>query len=238
MYFVEPFAGGAIAGLTVAFESLAEQVFLVELDRNVGAVWQTILNGKGRKLADRILSFDLTTKNVNQILSSPFKKLEDIAFATILRNRVQYGGILADGASLVKYGENGKGLSSRWYPETLAKRITAIVSFKKQIHFNNANGFDVVKEFARETEAVFFVDPPYTIAGRRLYKHSEVDHELLFRLMSRVSGDFLMTYDDTDEVRDWADAFGFECETILMKNRQNSKKTELLIGRDLEWARR
>lgn len=40
--FVEPFAGGAIVGLTVGFEGLADHVVLVELDPQVAAVWQTI----------------------------------------------------------------------------------------------------------------------------------------------------------------------------------------------------
>ena len=36
--FVEPFAGGAIVGLNVAFENLAEKVLLIELDEQVAAV--------------------------------------------------------------------------------------------------------------------------------------------------------------------------------------------------------
>ena len=42
--FVEPFAGGAIVGLSVAFEELAEHVTLVELDDQVAAVWETVIN--------------------------------------------------------------------------------------------------------------------------------------------------------------------------------------------------
>jgi len=44
--FIEPFAGGAIVGITVAFEQLAELVILVERDEQVAAVWQTIINTK------------------------------------------------------------------------------------------------------------------------------------------------------------------------------------------------
>src|SRR5206468_7753694 len=38
--FVEPFAGGGIASLTVAMEDLAERVVMAELDSNVAAVWK------------------------------------------------------------------------------------------------------------------------------------------------------------------------------------------------------
>src|SRR5437870_1236520 len=54
--FVEPFAGGAIVGLTVAAERLADHVTLVELDTQVAAVWQTIFcdPGGGEWLAHKI----------------------------------------------------------------------------------------------------------------------------------------------------------------------------------------
>src|SRR5882724_6439806 len=54
---VEPFAGGAIVGLTVAFEGLADHVTLVERDPDVAAVWQTVLGEDALLLADRIIAF-------------------------------------------------------------------------------------------------------------------------------------------------------------------------------------
>ena len=61
---VEPFAGGAIVGLSVAFEGLADHVTLVELDEQVAAVWQTILEGDAEWLIGRIGEFDCTLENV------------------------------------------------------------------------------------------------------------------------------------------------------------------------------
>src|SRR3989338_3536337 len=65
---VEPFAGGAIVGLTAGFERLAEHVILVERDPNVAAVWQTIFFGQATWLADRICHFELIKKNVLKVL--------------------------------------------------------------------------------------------------------------------------------------------------------------------------
>ncbi len=36
---------------------------------------------------------------------------------------LEHGGILAEGSSFIRYGENGKGIGWRWYPETIAKRL-------------------------------------------------------------------------------------------------------------------
>ena len=111
--FIEPFAGGAIIGLTVAFERLADHVTIVELDAQVASVWQLIIQeGGGEWLAKRIETFDLTPKNVEAVLVSDSLSVEEQAFQTIVRNRVSRGGILAKGAGLVKHGENGRGISS------------------------------------------------------------------------------------------------------------------------------
>jgi DNA adenine methylase len=58
------------------------------------------------------------------------ESLEARAFATIIKNRVNRGGILAKVTSFIKNGENGKGITSRWYPETLRRRILAIAQVK------------------------------------------------------------------------------------------------------------
>jgi hypothetical protein len=96
--FLEPFAGGGIASLTVAFERLAGHVIMAETDEGVAAVWKTILNGQGEWLAQEILRFELTAANVRQALAEDSNgsavSLRRRAFLTLLRNRVQRGGIL------------------------------------------------------------------------------------------------------------------------------------------------
>ena len=120
---IESFAGGGIIGLTAACEGLVERVTLVELDPDIAAVWLTMLNGGGEWLAEKIASFNLNQKSVAAILNSHPGSTKERAFATVIRNRVQRGGILAPGSGLIKKGEKGKGISSRWYPETLAETI-------------------------------------------------------------------------------------------------------------------
>ncbi len=234
---VEPFAGGAIVGLTVAFEDLADRVLLVEIDPDVAAVWRTILNGNAKWLADEICNFSLTPDMVRRTLSRKAESIRELAFQTILRNRVQRGGIMAPGAGLMKQGENGRGLASRWYPQTLARRILAIAHIRRRISFEEGDGLDAVRVHAHTTGAAFFIDPPYTVAGRRLYSYREIDHEQLFQLAAGVRGDFLMTYDNADEIRRLAARRGFETGLIPMKSTHHAKMTELLIGRDLSWLR-
>ena len=232
---VEPFAGGAIISLTAAFEALAGQVFFSEMDGGVAAVWKVVLNGRAEWLAKEIERFELTEKHVLAVLGKAATTVPELAFQTLLRNRVQRGGIMAPGAGLVKTGEANRGLAARWYPETLARRIREINTQKQRLVFTQGDGLALMAEHAEDQDTVFYVDPPDTVAAKRLYTCWQVDHEALFAQMQRVRGDFLMSYDNTPEVQELAARFGFVARPIAMKNTHHEKMTELLIGRDLSW---
>ena len=240
--FIEPFAGGGIVSLTVAAENLADHVTMVEIDEQVAAVWQTIINqNNGAWLAERILTFDLTREALAALMSARARGVRERAFQTILKNRTYRGGILAHGSAPLKHGENGKGIKSRWYAETLKRRILEIVKLRPRLAFIEGDGLEVIRQNAARREVVFFIDPPYTAggkrAGRRLYTHAELDHDELFRIMKNIAGDFVMTYDNADGVRELARRYEFDVEAIAMKNTHHAKMTELLIGRNLGWAR-
>jgi DNA adenine methylase len=236
---VEPFAGGGIISLTAAFEQLADRVVMVELDEQMAAVWKTILGGDAEWLAKRIVSFDLTVESAKAESVKTPKTQREVAFQTVLKNRTAHGGILAGGAGVLKNGENGKGILSRWYPQTIAKRITNIGYVSHIIEFKHGDAFNELTRFRKDRNAVFFIDPPYTASGKsagsRLYTHSEVDHERLFSLCEQVQGDFLMTYDNADEVRALAFRHGFVVKPVPMKNTHHAEMTELLISRNLCW---
>lgn len=237
----EIFAGGATVGLTAAFEGLVRRSILVEFDPQVASVWHTVLGPEWKWLADRIVNFNVNAETVATELQRIPATSAELAFQTILRNRVNHGGILAPGVGLIKEGENGKGLKSRWYPDTLYRRISSIAYMREVIDIIEGDGISVLCANLSRKDALFFIDPPYTAAGkkagRRLYSYNELDHEDLFENTAKVAGDFLMTYDNAEGVKDLAKAHNFDYLEVAMKNTHHANMTELLIGSDLEWAR-
>lgn len=234
--FIEPFAGGAIAGLTVAAEKLAYSVVLSELDDDVASVWKVIIEGTDQEVAwlcRRIVDFEVTPEEVRNVLLSEPSIQKARAFRTIIKNRMQRGGIMAPGAGLVKTGEAGKGLRSRWYPDTLSARIRSLRKLRDRITFLQCDAFDVIQQFVANPKAAFFVDPPYTAggkrAGARLYIHNEIDHERLFSIMAKVRGAAMLTYDDVPEVREMANRHGFRAVSVPMKNTHHAIIHELLL---------
>lgn len=236
---VEPFAGGGIISLTALFENLVQKAVMVELDDEVAAVWETIVKGDAEWLAHRILTFPMTREAVEEELQRTPATKREKAFQTILKNRTLHGGILAEGSRFIKNGENGKGIGSRWYPKTLAQRLTSLNHIVERIDFRCDDGLKVMMEFAGCENAIYFIDPPYTAggkkAGKRLYKHHQIDHEHLFMICESLLGDFLMTYDDTEEVKEIAHRHRFQMRLIPMKNTHHATMRELVIGRDLSW---
>lgn len=232
---VEPFGGGGIVSLTAAFENLAEAIVLSEIDPDVAAVWHTILGEDNDWLANKISTFELQLDNIQRELQMPNQDTKQTAFNTILKNRILHGGIMAKGAGLIKTGENGKGLASRWYPKTLKTRIQNIKSICPKIKFFQADAFEILQQHANNKQAFFFIDPPYTVAGKRLYAHYDIDHEKLFALVAQLKGRFMLTYDDTPYIRILAQHHNLPYRIIPMKTTHHLQKNEIILCDNNNW---
>ncbi len=232
---IEPFCGGGITGLTALFEGYFKKVIFSEIDEDVAAVWKTMLSNDCDWLIAQILTFKPQYEELHNILSKEGKNDRELAFSTLLRNRTCHGGILAKGSGMMKNGENRKGIFSRWYPETLARRIKAIHEMSTKIEFHQADAFSIIRQHIHDPKAAFFIDPPYTVAGHRLYTHFEIDHEGLFDLVSEFKGNYLMTYDCVEDVKNLAHKHFLSYQSIPMQTTHLIKKDELLISNDFSW---
>jgi protein-L-isoaspartate(D-aspartate) O-methyltransferase len=96
------------------------------------------------------------------------------------------------------------------------------------------DAIDVMTTYKDNSNAVFFIDPPYTASGKkagsRLYRYCDLNHSALFELAASLSGEFLMTYDDAEGVRELAMRSKFDMELVAMKNTHHAKMTELLLA--------
>lgn len=101
-----------------------------------------------------------------------------------------------------------------------------------------ADGLRHIKNQAPQNNAIYFIDPPYCHVGKRLYRYGEFNHGKLFQYAARLNGDFLMTYNNAEEIQGLAHKYGFQTRSIFMNGGSNNQKTELLIGRNLNWIPR
>ena len=231
---IEPFCGGGIVSLTAVMEGFAEQALMAEIDRDVAAFWHAALR-HGDELRARLLGFDPTREAVEALTAEQPDDVIKRGFRALVLNRTRRGGILAPGASLTRNGENGKGIRSRWYPETIADRLGEIASCADRLTFCETDGMQLLAATAGASGSVVFVDPPYTAggkrAGARLYASHEVDHPRLFGLLDDSAAEFLMTYDRAPEIVSLVRRHGFHAVEVSMKNGHHARIPELVITR-------
>ena len=229
---IEPFAGGAIVSLTAVMEEMVESCLLAELDGDVAAFWHAALR-QGRELCDLIYRFEPTRQSVEAIAQTQPDPLLERGFRTLVLNRTRRGGILAAGASLCRNGENGKGVASRWYPQTLVSRLRRISAYADRIDFRETDGMRLLEEHSGTPGAVVFADPPYTAggkrAGQRLYSHHQIDHPRLFEILADARVDFMLTYDYAPEIEDLVRHHKFNAVQVTMKNTHHARLSELVV---------
>ena len=232
---LEPFCGGAIVTLTAIMESLIERCIMADLDLDIADFWYAVLR-HGPAMQKMIMDFNPTSDAVVQLKFSDPLYVTDRGFRSLILNRTQRQGIIAPGSSHLRSGENGKGLFSRWYPETISRRIDNIYQVSSQIEFFHSDGVDLLSRWSCVKDAIAFIDPPYTAggksAGKRLYRHHKIDHENLFRILADGSIDFMMTYDHVPEIIDLVDQHGFSAIKVSMDRVHHALHPELVITRD------
>ena len=232
---IEPFAGGGIVSLTAVMERLVKSCLMIELDRDVAAVWHSILSPE-MQLSKRVAEFEPTREAVESLVTSPVADIGDRGFRTLVLNRMRRGGILADGASFAQVGKGRRVLAPRWYPETLEKRIKKIQEYKDRIRFEEADGVAYLNRHSQwimEQQAVLFVDPPYAAggkrAGMRLYRHWNIDYRNLFEILANIGVNFMLTYDFSDEIIRLIIKHKFHSVRVQMKTTHHRKVQELII---------
>lgn len=234
---VEPFAGGGIVSLTAVMENLADESLMAELDSDVAALWKAALH-YGPELVARISSFTLTRESVVNLSHLRPTDVVEHGFRTLVMNRTRRGGVLAHGASFTRKGENGAGIASRWYPNTLVRRLRAITEVAPRITFRETDGMQMLASLLGQPhdDVALFIDPPYTggggkRAGKRLYTHNDVDHARVFSLLAESNVNFLMTYDRSPEIESLIETYKFHAVQVLMKSGHHALLPELVITR-------
>ena len=142
---IEPFSGGGIVTLTAVMEGLVDRCVMAELDPDVAAFWQAALRS-GPELCDRVLRFRPTREAVEAVANHQPSDPVEHGFRTLVLNRTRRGGILARGAAFSRAGENGKGVASRWYPETIVGRLREIAAHADRIDFHETDGIRMLEE--------------------------------------------------------------------------------------------
>ncbi|MGD9756210.1 MAG: DNA adenine methylase [Comamonas sp.] len=206
--YVEPFAGGAGIAMTLLLNSYVSKVYLNDIDPAIHAFWHSVLNAT-EELCELITSTPVTMETWHQqraiFLDLTCTDLTAKGFATLFLNRTNRSGILRGGVigGLAQTG-NYK-LDCRFNRSDLVRKIKRIAQHSDMIELHCLDAVEFVNSIVPTTSEHTLVnlDPPYYSKGPELYTnfYQHQDHAALAQAVSGIQRQWMVTYDDTPEIR-------------------------------------
>lgn len=234
--YIEPYAGGAGAALSLLILGKVKKVVINDYDPAIYAFWYSVTNSS-EDFIELIDSTPVTIdewrrqkqiyKNVDQ------SNLLQLGFATFFLNRTNRSGILNAGP-IGGMGQLGEWkLDARYNKANLIAKIKLIALHKDSITVLNLDGLKVIKKYAAKKNSFLYVDPPYYVKGGNLYLNAfnHADHEKLAQVLKHYSASkWLLSYDNEDAIRRLYVDFNYEIFSLKYSAHHNTKiGSELMI---------
>ncbi|NUR97928.1 MAG: DNA adenine methylase [Kribbellaceae bacterium] len=199
--YVEPYAGGAGAGIALLREGVVKRLVINDIDPAVHAFWKTVIDHNA-ELVDWVrevpLTIDEWRKQRGIYRAGHGGRTFELGCSFFYLNRTNRSGVLNAG---VIGGQDQSGnykIDARFNRETLAERLTAIGELADAVQVSALDGRSVIKHYGAKKAAFMYIDPPYVQAGSQLYLNAfdGRDHQALAEIVNRISkAHWLMTYD-------------------------------------------
>jgi len=203
--YIEPFAGGAGAALTLLFLEKVDQIIINDLDSSIYAFWKATLNYTERFI-EKIRDIDVTIEEWHkqrQIYKDKYSSEFNRGFATFFLNRTNRSGII-EGGPIGGMKQKGKWkINARFNKENLIERIKKIALYRSRIKMLNLDGIELMKQICNMPNILVYVDPPYYEKGSFLYlnHYNKSNHiELANFLNNNQEFYWLLTYDNVSEI--------------------------------------
>lgn len=115
----------------------------------------------------------------------------------------------------------------------IVERIGEISKRLDKVLIENKSAFDLIKEYDREN-MFFYLDPPYSKGeGYQVCSTKDFEHKRLAEILKNIKGRFLLSYDDSDIIRELYRDFKIvevsRENGINRKNIKNKEYKELII---------
>lgn len=234
--YAEPFAGGAGIAMALLLNDYVSKVYLNDIDPAIHAFWHCVIN-EHEALCDRISSVKVDMPQWHRqreiFLDLKCTNLLDKGFATLFLNRTNRSGILRGGVIGGLDQTGNYKLDCRFNRVDLTRKIRRIAQYKDQIHLSCLDAACFVKTVVPKTSAHTLVnlDPPYFGKGPELYTnfYKPSDHAALASAVSKIKRRWMVTYDDTAEIRALYNAYPIFSSALNYSAQVKRVGVELLI---------
>lgn len=206
--YAEPFAGGAGIAMKLLLNNFVSKIYLNDFDPSIYALWHSILY-KTDELCKKIESTEVCIgewhKQRKIYLKDSFSDPLSKGYATLFLNRTNRSGIIKAGV-IGGLGQQGNyKLDCRFSKNDIVRKIRRIAEYREQIVLTclDASVFIAEKIPKTSKNTLVNLDPPYFDKGKELYSnfYQPEDHADLARAVKKIKRPWMVTYDDTREIR-------------------------------------
>lgn len=244
--YLEPYAGGAGAGLELLYRGVVKRVVINDLDRSVYSVWTSMLTRTDeflRRLDQTPLTVDEWKRQREVYRARDSNDLDpfDLGFATFYLNRTNRSGVLGGGiiGGLQQAGEYK--MDARFNRATLRDRIETLAAHRAKISVSRQDGQTRLRHWLPKPNVFAYIDPPYYAKGSYLYLNSfnEKQHEDLAELLNThfTESNWVLTYDTAPAIRKlYAKQTSFEFSLHYSAHRRELASELMIVSRPVAEA--
>jgi DNA adenine methylase len=207
--YIEPYAGGAGAGLELLLKDVVGMVVINDLDPAIHACWKALVKDSDafiRLLKRTPLTIDEWKKQREIYRRRHDADVDPLAlgFATFYLNRTSRSGVLGAGV-IGGFAQAGSyKIDARFDKDVLRRRIEKLAEVSGKIRVTKQDGAARLREYLPKDNVFAYVDPPYVEKGSSLYMSAfqERDHIDLARVLNGYANtNWVLTYDVADLIR-------------------------------------
>lgn len=236
--YVEPYAGGCGLALGLLMGGHVSEIHVNDLDPSIWAFWHSVLF-RTEDLVEMVEGADLSVPEWRRqrdiYLAQDIENPLDLGFATFFLNRTNRSGIIKGAGLIGGLSQSGNyKMDCRFNRSDLSGRIRRIAKYRRRIHLYRLDALEFLQEanVIVPKTALFCIDPPYYNKGSSLYTsfYNPEDHSDLANEVLRLDRPWVVTYDDTPEIRSLYSArrrYSFDINYSVQTKRVG---TELLVA--------
>lgn len=233
---VEPYAGSAAVTLALVSEKVCSEAVISERDPLMYCFWKVAFE-KPDKLIKKIRDVEVSLETWHELqplleCDVPSEENEvKLAFAALFFNRTNFSGVLHTGPIGGQKQSSAYSIDCRFNKEDLIDKIRKLKPIADRIEVRFGDAIELINEYKRRTTSLFYVDPPYFIQGRKLYRHHYKlkDHVALSASLKSAKFNWILSYDSHDVIKGLYADHNHVHKTFQYSTKGPKKEDELLI---------
>lgn len=241
--YIEPYAGGAGAALSLLFLEKVDNIVINDLDRSIYSFWKSIVNNTD-EFIDMVFTTPVNMDEWHRQKEINRKKDENelaLGFSTFYLNRTNRSGIL-NGGPIGGIAQTGKWqIDARFNKSELISRIRKVGLYRNRIELTNMDGIQLMRKMKQERpNSLFYIDPPYFVKGSLLYLnyYKNNDHVSLANFLNTTDYlNWILTYDNVEAIHNlYSERKKIEFDLIYRADKRRMGKELMVLSDNLVFS--